>query len=504
MTEEQYEVFEKWFNKRKYEVQKNGKVRDSGRRPTNPRAILKEWQSLKGILDDYFITDEDEIQDFVETKRNELWPDGNEQDSNGKLTASQLIEVFNNRFDESFEFRIVRSAFILFRRNKLSNQQVKIKTAATETRIMLMEEDLPAPEKELCTNLIEIRLARLNSEMREKALEKIQYDPTAKERIGGFKHWTEQLFRFYGIDEKSQLNRVMWKYFMHSVKRAAFGLIPSENRLFFLIFSRTQGIGKSRLLRHLCDPFPFAFNESVNLSLFGDKTATKAFATSGYALADFQELGLGTGKNSVKASTELGTTMKSIITLDIDKGRELFTTEDTAAMMQTVFASSTNLHISDVVQDEAYRRYFTFNSTLTREESLERDWTEVDRFFDETLIDAYRCLDENSMPSLSVEMAKELRSEQLKYKRRVDLITQWLREEGLEIHDPEDDGKDGCFMMDRTAMYKKFKQFLHSNGYPEYSIGRMQQLIATSMDIMAVDREDGKSYYCVRGTTDAK
>ena len=59
-------------------------------------------------------------------------------------------------------------------------------------------------------------------------------------------------------------------------------------------------------------------------------------------------------------------------------------------------------------------------------------------------------------------------------------------------------------MMDRTAMYKKFKQFLHSNGYPEYSVGRMQQLIATSMDIVAVDREDGKSYYCVRGTTDEK
>ena len=167
MTEEQCEVFEKWFNKRKYEVQKNGKVRDSGRRPTNSRAILKEWQSLKGILDGYFITDEDEIQNFIEVKRNELWPDDDDgQDSDGKLTASQLIEVFNNRFDESFEFRIVRSAFILFRRNKLSNQQVKIKTAATETRIMLMEEDLPAPDKELCTNLIEIRLARLNSEIR--------------------------------------------------------------------------------------------------------------------------------------------------------------------------------------------------------------------------------------------------------------------------------------------------------------------------------------------------
>lgn len=498
MNAEQKGIFEDWFGRKKYTVQKNGKVRGPSNKTVKMVDILKDWTGSKGLFKGYFPTDEDEIQDFVDQVHDEQWPDSGDNDDDGKLSASQLIELFNNRFDEAFEFRLIRSAFILFRKNKLANQQVKIKTAATETRIMLMQEDLPALDKELCINCVEMRLAELNTEMREKALESIQFNPETKEEFS-FKEWTIQLFKYYGI-ENTKLNRVMWKYFMHSVKRASFGLIPAENRLFFLIFSRTQGIGKSRLLRHVCDPFPFAFNESVNLALFGDKSAIKAFATSGYALADFQELGLGSGKGSVKASTELGTTMKSIITLDIDKGRELFTTEDTAAMMQTVFASSTNLHISDVVQDDAYRRYYTFNSTLTREESLERDWAEVDAFFDSTLCKAYQCLNENEWPKLSIEMAKALREEQLTYKRRVDLITQWLREEGLEIHDVSDEDKDGCYMADRASLYKRFKAFLHGNGYPEFSVGRMQQLIATSLDIVAVDKEDGKSYYCVRGT----
>lgn len=499
LTEQNLKDFDEWATRRKYEFQRNGKVRDSGRRPKSPKDILSDWRGAKGLYDKYFAVDEDDIQDYISWKVKQLWPEGQSEDEedSGKNVQTMMLD-FMEQFEQDYEFRLVKSAFILFQRNLLCSKQVKLKRAATNTRLKLMAEGHKVLPDELCTDLAEKMLEDKTDELREAALSEIVYDPSVKDNGFSFKKWTQKLFAYYGIED-TKLNRVMWKYFMHSVKRAAFGLIPSENRLFFLIFSRIQGIGKSRLLRHLCDPFGYAFNESVNLSLFTDKTAIKAFATSGYALADFQELGLGSGKSSVTASAELATTMKAIITLDVDKSRELFTTSDTASLMQTVFASSTNLHISDVIQDEQYRRYFTFNSNLTREEALARDWSEVDEFFSSTINDAYRFLNENEMPTLDLEMAKELREEQLTYRRRTDLITQWLREDGLEIHDMEDEGKvDGCVLIDRNSLYRKFKSYTTKCGFPNFSSARMQQLIATSLDILAVDKDDGKSYYCVK------
>lgn len=504
MTEQQLLDFDEWASKRKYEFQRNGKVRDSGRRNKSVKDILTDWRSSKGLFDKYFAADEDDIQDYINWKIDQLWPDGEEDKKDDSPSVQDMMLAFLEQFNEDYEFRLVKSAFILFQKNLLCSKQVKLKTAATNTRLKLMMDGKPVLADELCVDIVEKCLEDCTDELRENALRKIVHDPNIKDTGFSFKKWTQKLFSFYAIED-TKLNRVMWKYFMHSVKRAAFGLVPSDNRLFFLIFSRTQGIGKSRLLRHLCDPFGFAFNESVNLSLFTDKSAIKAFATSGYALADFQELGLGSGKSSVTASADLAATMKAIITLDVDKSRELFTTTDTAALMQTVFASSTNLHISDVIQDEQYRRYFTFNSSLTREQALERDWSEVDEFFAATLEDAYRFLNENEMPTLDLEMAKELREEQLTYRRRTDLITQWLREDGLEIHDAEDEGTvEGCVLVDRNTLYRKFKVFTTKNGFPNYSSARMQQLIATSLDILAVDKQDGKAYYCVKYTGDQK
>ena len=499
MTEQQEQVFADWFTAKKFIVQYNGKVRDAGNRPVTTKAILVAWKALKGFNDNYFAIDEDDIDAFVTSH-----VPAKETDNKDTPSVQDMMLSFLEQFNEDYEFRLVKSAFILFQKNLLCSKQVKLKTAATNTRLKLMMDGKPVLADELCVDIVEKCLEDCTDELRENALNKIVYDPSVKDNGFSFKKWTQKLFSFYAIED-TKLNRVMWKYFMHSVKRAAFGLVPSDNRLFFLIFSRTQGIGKSRLLRHLCDPFGYAFNESVNLSLFTDKSAIKAFATSGYALADFQELGLGSGKSSVTASADLAATMKAIITLDVDKSRELFTTSDTAALMQTVFASSTNLHISDVIQDEQYRRYFTFNSSLTREQALERDWSEVDEFFRTTLEDAYKFLNENEMPTLDLEMAKELREEQLTYRRRTDLITQWLREDGLEIHDAEDEGTvEGCVLVDRNTLYRKFKVFTTKNGFPNYSSARMQQLIATSLDILAVDKQDGKAYYCVKYVGDKK
>jgi hypothetical protein len=185
--------------------------------------------------------------------------------------------------------------------------------------------------------------------------------------------------------------------------------------------------------------------------------------------------------------------------MDVFKSCELFTTNDTSAKLTTVFASSTDRHISVVIKDEQYRRYFTFNSTLTREEALKRDWSEVDEFFKATIYDAYRFLNEDELPSLDDEMSLALREEQLTYKRRTDLITQWMTDSGLKLSEFElfEQDREKYALIEFNSVYQRFAQFLSKNGYSRHSSARMQQLIASSIDILPGKGEDGRMYYCI-------
>ena len=496
MTEEQYGYFDEWFQKKKYDLQKNGKVRDSGRRQVNLKSILDSWKASKGFYANYFAIDEDEIQEYIDTKISELYPDGSDEEV---IEEKVRMQNFLLMWDDTFELRLVSNTPIIFRKDGVYDEQIGLKDSAKEIRVSMIDAGQKPPKMEDAVSYVEYVYREFVRDYREKALQNIKYNPDIKDTGFSFKAWTQRLFKFYGFED-TRLNRVMWKYFMHSIKRAAFGKRPCETRIFFLIYSRIQGIGKSRLLTHLCDPFSYAFNNAATLSDFIDKSSIKALTKGAYALVDFQELGMGKGASGI-GRDDFAALMKRIITLDVEKGRELFTTTDTASLMNMVFSSSTNLHISDVVQETEYRRYFSFDCNLTKEEAINRDWSEVDDFFRNTLEDAYRFLNEDEDPVLPSDILTELREVQATYKRRTDIVTLWLREERMEILDEENETTTA---MDRMALYKMFKKYVVSNGYPSFSSSRMQQLISASLDIMPVDKEDGKSYYFVRRLSDAK
>lgn len=496
MTEEQEQIFTEWFNAKKFIIQYNGKVRDAGNRPVATKAILTAWKALKGFNENYFAIDDDDIDAYVASHI-----PVKEEVSDGKPTAQDLMLNFTGKFLDEFELRIESNTPIIFKKGGLYNEQVGLKDAAKETRIALIQQNIPCPKLEEATSYVEQIYREFVRNQREEALRKIMYNPDVKGRGFKFVDWTNAVFNKYGI-VSTKLNRKMWRYFIHSTKRAAFGLKPNDLRIFFLIYSRTQGIGKSRLLAHICDPFKYAFNNAVTLGDFLDKSSVKALTKGAYALLDFQELGMGKQASSVSA-VDLGALMKRVITLDVEKGRELYTTTDTASLMNMVFASSTNLHISDVIQDTEYRRYFSFDSTLTRDEAIDRDWSEIDEFFDSTLIDAYQFLDENEVPTLGAEMEHELHEVQLTYSRRTDIITLWLRDMGMELVDSIDgEVPDNADSMERSKLYRIFSRFVSKNGFKQMSVARMSQLISTSKDILPQDKSDGKSYYYLRKVSD--
>ena len=491
------EHFKQWFDEN-YNVQKNGAVRDRGNRKVSVDTIWADWLKLKRFREgsgNWATVELEDIDEYVEDVREKEWPSNNENGASLEELNFQAISNFVELFEENYEVRYTGTSHVIIKKGLRFSEQMTIKTVCNEIRLMMSLNRQRRPTIDDCTSAIENILNDAKREKRESALNEVAYDPAVKQNGFSFKKWTEELFAHYGINN-TKLNRVMWKYFMHCIKRAAFGMKGPDFKIMFLIFSRVQGIGKSRLLKHLCDPFIGAFNPSATLNQLLDDNSIKALCSEGTALIDFQELGLGKGK---EGTVDVAAMLKRIITLDEHKSRELYTSTNTTTLVNAVMSSSTNLHISEVVNDTDYRRYFVFESTMTKEEAITKDWDEIDSFFNDTLVNAYRFLDENEMPKISHDTMKELRSVQESYARRVDLITQWLQEAGMAIVDECDANKEGVSPMEIALLYKRFKSFLNNCGLPSYSRQRMQQLIATSCDILPSVDEDSKLVYYVKG-----
>lgn len=488
------EQFKKWFAESNYTVAKNGNIRDNGNRRTSIDAVYSAWGRLRKFREDWEPVEIEDIEDFIEDEHDRLWPPVTQGQTEEQRNQQALME-FVNFFDEGYEIKYTGSSYILVKKGLRFTEQITVKTVANEICLRMIAHGQKKPPMDMCTAAIENMLNEAKRHKRDDALALVTYDSEVKNKGFSFKEWTEKLFEHYGIPN-TKLNRLMWRYFMHCIKRAAFGLQSPDFKIMFLIFSRVQGIGKSRLLKHLCDPFIGAFNPSATLDQLINDNSIRALCSEGVALVDFQELGLGKGKDG---TIDVAARLKQIITLDEHKGRGMYTDTNVTTLVTPVWSSSTNLHISEVVHDTDYRRYYVFESNMTKEQAISKDWVEVDTFFANTLADAYRFLDESTIPTISHETMEELRNVQESYARRVDLITQWLHETGMAIVDEEDANKEDVRPMEISLLYKRFKSFLQNCGLPSYSRQRMQQLIASSCDILPSTDEDSKLVYYVKG-----
>lgn len=487
------EFFKQWFDET-YEVQRNGSMRDKGRRRTDVDTVWTNWMRLKRFREasgNWAPVEVEDIEQYVDSERERMWP----RNDDGASGEQQALNNFTELFNESYEIRYTGSSYILVKKGGIYQEQSTVKTAANEVILRMVAQGLRKPTEAIATAAIESMISEAKRNKRDDALRNVAFDPSVKENGFSFKAWTEELFAHYGINN-TKLNRVMWKYFMHCIKRAAFGMKGPDFKIMFLIFSRVQGVGKSRLLRHLCDPFVGAFNPSATLGQLLDDNSIKALCSEGVALIDFQELGLGKSKDGV---VDVAAMLKRIITLDEHKSRELFTSTNTTTQVNPVLSSSTNLHISEVVNDTDYRRYYVFDSLMTKEDAINKDWEEVDLFFSNTLVDAYRSLDESEAPKIKHDMMKELRAVQETYATRADIITQWLNETKIVIVDECDADKEDVNPMEISLLYKRFKSFLQNCGLPMFSRQRMQQLIATRCDILPSMDADSKLVYYVKG-----
>lgn len=241
--------------------------------------------------------------------------------------------------------------------------------------------------------------------------------------------WIVKLFDFYKID-KTELNITMYKHMLYSIKRAVFGYSPPACRLMYTLFARSQGIGKSQHAKHLADPFPYTFTDQGTLDMLINKNDLKAL-TADRRLIDIQELACeGALDRSQYAA------IKAAITSDSVGGRVLYSVESEDQPMVSVFISSTNLHIADMIQDDTgLRRFFSFDFGCKR---ADMQWDLIDAHWSE-ITDIYRSIDELGDAPLTDKMPvfAQLELVQDDYKRRTDFIIEWQSFTGNKLCDRE-------------------------------------------------------------------
>lgn len=154
MTEEQKDIFSDWFEKTCMYVQKNGKVRGTGNQVISVSKIRAKWEAVKGYLDGYFATDEDDIQDFIDGKVAELYPETDDNDNDDGPTMAQRRQKFREMYTELYDTEEDGVSIKTVSKKFHTGLPVSDSSIVNNIRGLMMDENFPPPSKEDCLAMI--------------------------------------------------------------------------------------------------------------------------------------------------------------------------------------------------------------------------------------------------------------------------------------------------------------------------------------------------------------
>lgn len=502
MTNEQSEAFVEWMQDKGFEITSKGTVYDRGRRKYDASRLVSLWSGDQGLLKDrYFTVDEKEVRSLIQEVSDAM--SGNDGDKKTQAEAiKEARDHFRNTLNSMFKVQFYEGKAFQFVSNDAINKPTTIGKVAREVRSRLLDSAVSCPCKEDCVELATAELDKKKDKMIQDALLKLKYDPDLD---FSFKVFTETLFEYYKIPN-NRLNRRMFKHMLHHIKRAAFYKFVDQ-KFWYLFFSRIQGIGKSRFVEHLADPFVGGY-ATAELSQLMDPNDKKALFTSGAIAVDFKELGLGKGTKDADMSSIL----KKVQDETVLNSRQMYQESAADTLCFAVLLSSTNLRIEEVIPDNTgYRRFFTFDMGLTEEDrrryNATKKWDEIDKFWAENLVLAYRKLDENVEPEIADNPDKnsflftELCDIQDSYAQSVDVIQQWFNESGIQLSDTY---KEGFVEQDLSYVYRKYNSWATTNNTTKYSRPGFQTALSGKKSIRTHKGEDKKDYYWFKSTEPGK
>ena len=298
--------------------------------------------------------------------------------------------------------------------------------------------------------------------------------------------WIEVLFELYSI-EKSELNIVLFKQMLYSIKRAIFGLTPPDIRLMYTFYSRTQGCGKSRFVSHLADPFKIYFTDQGTLDQLANKNELKSL-TGEYRVIDIQELA---SEKDIDKSTYAA--LKEALTSSTVGGRVMYSIENERQKMISIFLSSTNFHIADIIRDETgMRRYFSFDFH-NKIEGM--DWKKIDKHWS-YISQVYSYIDEEGEEYITdkSKVFKDLQIVQAEYVRRKDFITEWESITGNKILCKKE---IGATPLSKIDLFKRLSTYCKTYESFNLKINTMRNILISRREIYPiVDASGDEIYYC--------
>lgn len=232
-------------------------------------------------------------------------------------------------------------------------------------------------KKEMCANCVGM--------LRES----IAYDPNDIPTMDVF---IKSLYEYLQIKEPYEIFEMLFKHWCWTLKRHIWDKDVKWH--IWVNFSGAQGIGKSELVRRMCN-FIREFFAEATLNAFNDVEKQYKLFTDTYVLF-FDELNKGDNKDSVVEMTLNSSAIDSIkdmVTKDIITVRMYNTQNQGKFKNKFTPISVANNRLYDVIYDgEAMRRWFDF---YCQRETIPASYDEINAIL-ATFPDALKGIDENS------------------------------------------------------------------------------------------------------------
>ena len=307
------------------------------------------------------------------------------------------------------------------------------------------------------------------------------------------------LLKIYFV-EPSPANIAALKHLVWSIKRNI-AMLPVPEPLFYCLHSSKQRMGKTTFFKKLCQGFDWIYSPSGQLNHLLNVNDYKAMCRNKFLL-DFQELTIGNLRNRHTGTIDesIVATLKSIITTDVISGREMYMSEDSTEQQITVFVSSTNKHVWDVINDTSgMRRYWEFNIRPPKEYDPQF-YLAANVYFD-NILDFYRSIDENNPLGYYHPDAPEypeMRHIQDSYARENPFLTFCHTNGWSFVSENEPEAKK----IDIKRLLLLFNNYLMNRGDPKWTARSIQFVISAYADTIPeriLDNNKMKEIYWMKG-----
>lgn len=367
MTEEQFQVFDGWFTASRYDFQKNGKVRDRGRRLVNVKDILAAWKAVKGILPNYFAMDEDDIQEYIANKYKTQNSDEGEAKRDPPMKFIQDWLAANK---ETWKIspngkRITCWEFGMPMDRDIEELTLAIQCTVDSERLPYREGEISRAARQYLRWLEQSGMATIYST--------IKYDPKYEE---GCNKWLHNIYEYMKPEEDFITFSTMMKHWAWQVKRKMMGRDVVYH--IWVNFYGAAGIGKTTFIKKLCAPMEDVTSTTTISKIFDDTREIKRLTEN--LVLIFDELALNVeSEESGKLNADQKAILKSIITGEYLDARVYGTQNQAKRKITFSCVSSANNHLYDIIYDETtMRRFFEFHCTAEKP----KDFASINRTLD--------------------------------------------------------------------------------------------------------------------------